>query len=170
MGLFAFKTNPAPQPQPASPPDPQWARNKNGNFFKFTTLDPYAHGLKGVGGIYVMWNSGLKPRWLLCGANPDLGWALDMLEDDDSVMNFSMHGLHITWSPIRPEYRSGVLNYMQQMLTPELPPRGLVNPFARPIPVLLPGQRPAAAAPAAAGEQATPSKLKHFSVAGGLSR
>lgn len=166
MGLFAFKANPAPQPRPAPLPDPQWARNRNGNFFKFTTLDPYAYGLKGVGGIYVMWNSGVKPRWLLCGAHPDLGWALDMLEDDESVMDLSMHGLHITWSPIRAEYRSGVLNYLSQILAPELPTRGLISPLARPIPVLLPGQRPAAGS----DESAVESKLRHVSFPNGRPR
>lgn len=121
------------------PIDPAWARTAKQRFFRFVHLDPHAHGLAGVGGLFVLWTAGTRPRWVYAGATDDLARALGALSVDDDLMAYEARGgLYVTWSFIKPQYRDGALAHLATTLRP-----AVVVPKPRadaiPVPILPPG-------------------------------
>lgn len=139
MGLFA-RGKSAGRP----PVDPQWVRTPKGSFYRFNTFNPETAGIRGIGGVYVVWHSGARPRWVAVGQAVDLAKALDALLDDDEVMSHSIAGLYVTWAPIKPEYRAGVVKYLAEAMSPVVAPPDPKDPKIEPVPVLTPGEKPKA--------------------------
>lgn len=137
MGLFARGKSAGRRPV-----DPQWVRNPKGSFYRFNTFDPESAGLRGIGGVYVVWHSGMKPRWVAVGQADDLAKALDALFDDEDVMSHSVHGLYVTWAPIKAEYRAGVVKFLAEAMSPAVPPPVPKDSKIEPVPVLTPGEKP----------------------------
>ena len=94
MALFGSKKPTIPtRPTPVD-----WGRNPRGQFYKFLSFEPEKAGLKGVGGVYVLWHSGVQPRWVYVGQSTDIAADLDALADNDEVMEYnSRGGLFVTW-------------------------------------------------------------------------
>jgi hypothetical protein len=124
---------------PAAPVPLNWARNKNGNFSKFVTLDAARAGIPKVG-IFVLWHSGAKPRWVMVGASENLAQDIGKLLHDDDVLEYNVHGgLFVSWAPVLSEYHAGVLKYLRESMKP-LIHRGPPSPGnVDPIPVTAPG-------------------------------
>ena len=126
---------------PASLPDPQWGRNKTGKFPRPVHFDPEASGLVGVGGIYVAWHAGVRPRWIYVARAADLAASFHALADNQAVMAYDINGgVYVTWSRIREEFRDGVVRYLTDSLRPLV-----ANPNAprkaEPIAVLAPSTK-----------------------------
>jgi hypothetical protein len=140
MGIFASRK---PSRQFTGPPgDPGWVRNPKGLFYKFALFEPEKAGLKGVGGVYVVWHSGVKPRWVYVGRTDNLAGDLDTLLDNEEVMDYNKHGgLYVTWSPIKPEFREGVYKFLREAMNPEVENPDVPGDKAEPIPVLVPGAK-----------------------------
>jgi len=144
MGIFSGSK---PRRSLGPPGDPGWARNPKGLFYKFAFFEPEKAGLTGVGGVYVIWHSGVKPRWVYVGQTDNLAGALDALLDNDEVMDYNKHGgLYVTWSPIKPEFRDGVYKYLFEVMGPLVENPARVDDAVEPIPVLVPGAKPGQAA------------------------
>lgn len=106
------------------PVDPSWRKNERGRFFRLFTLDAESLGLKDQGGVYVIWHKGIRPQWVYVGAADDLAQALEAAAKDDEISTYEVHGgLHCTWSPIRPEFRAGVVRYLREILKTVVAPR-----------------------------------------------
>lgn len=101
--------------------DPIWARTSRGVFFRLIHLDPEKEGLSGVGGIFVVWHAGLRPRWVHVAAAEDLAAAFHQLADNTDVMSYEVNGgLFISWALVRPEYRNGAVAYLNGLLRPAI--------------------------------------------------
>jgi hypothetical protein len=138
VSIFGTK---ARKPPPSAPVPLNWVRNKNGNFFKFVTLSVERSGIAG-GGVYVLWHSGAKPRWVMVGASTDLAKDIGKLLNDDEVLEYNAHGgLFVSWAPVLPEYHAGVIKYLRESMKP-LIDRGPPSPAdVDPIPVTAPGAK-----------------------------
>lgn len=144
MGIFSGSK---PRRALGPPSDPGWARNPKGLFYKFALFEPEKAGLSGVGGVFVIWHSGVKPRWVYVGQSDNLAGALDALLDNDEVMDYNKHGgLYVTWSPIKPEFRDGVCRYLLEIMAPLVENPASIDEDIEPIPVLVPGAKPGQAA------------------------
>jgi hypothetical protein len=103
------------------PADVLWQRDERSYFHRLLRLHPSEAGLSGVGGVYVLWHRGTRPQWIYVGATDDLGEAIDQARDAPEVLNFEGRGsVYVTWSPIKSEYRVGVVAYLRTTLTPEI--------------------------------------------------
>jgi len=119
--------------------DPHWAKTPKGKFHRLLFIDPVTQGLSGVGGVFVAWHGGLRPRWLYVGKSGNLAHDLDTLLDNEDIMAYDKRGgVFVTWALIRPEYQDGVLRYLIGAMKPEIEgPKPAKK--GDPIPVLLPG-------------------------------
>ncbi len=96
-----------------------WHHDQNGYYPRLIPLHPALEGLDGVGGVYLLWHRGLDPHWIYIGATSDLGKSLSRARDAEKVLEFEVHGgVYVTWTPIKTQYRDGVVNYLRHTLKP----------------------------------------------------
>lgn len=142
MSLLKLLTREAKTP-PGEVADPAWRKSPKGYFYRLLSLNLGLDKLKGVGGVYVLWHRGLRPRWVYVGATDDLGRSLSEARDHPGVLAYEPRGgLYVTWSPIVAEYRPGVLLYLREVMAPliaEPLPWDETPRRAEPVPVRLPG-------------------------------
>jgi hypothetical protein len=134
--------NPKEKPAPLSGPVPlNWARNKNGNFFKFATFDPDRAGMSKVG-VYVIWHSGAKPGWVMVGSGVELTKRIRALLDDPEVLEYNARGgLYISWAPVLADYHAGVIKYLRESMKPLINRDGPSPEGVEAIPVTAPGTK-----------------------------
>jgi hypothetical protein len=138
VSIFGTKDR---KPPPSALVPLNWARNKNGNFSKFVTLSVKRSGIAG-GGIFVLWHSGTKPRWVMVGASADLAKDIDKLLDDPELLEYNVHGgLFVSWAPVRPEYHAGVIKYLRESMKPLIDRDPPSPENLEPIPVTAPGAK-----------------------------
>ncbi|WP_142848101.1 hypothetical protein [Telmatospirillum sp. J64-1] len=122
--------------------DPKWRKSPKKVFYRLIGVNPKEHGLGGLGGVYVIWHRGVRPRWIHVGASEDLAATLNDLLDDKEIQALEIHGgVYFTWSPIAPEFRDGTVLYLTDILRPLMPeprPGEEIDPSADPVPVLPP--------------------------------
>lgn len=120
--------------------DPKWVKDAKGRFHRLAFLDVDEAGLRGVGGVFLAWNRGIRPAWLYVGHADDLGVALDSLAGNADVMDYEVNGgVFVTWSLIRGEYQDGVVRYLTEGLRPKVVNPRAPGPSVKPIPVMVPG-------------------------------
>ena len=146
MSLFGGSK--APTISSAAPIDPKWVRAPNGAFHQLLEVDPDALGIRGVGGVFVVWHGGIRPQWVYAGESPNIARALEALVDDPDVTQYKANGgLFVAWSLVKEEFRRGVLLHLTRALKPlVLNPRAPTEEteHTKPIAVLVPGGKPAA--------------------------
>ncbi len=132
--------------KPPPPPAPiAWVRNRNGNFSKLVTLDAARAGVTG-GGVFVIWHSGAKPKWVMVGESDNLAQTIDGLRDDMELLEYDARGgLFIAWALIKPEYRPGIVKYLRKSMKPLLERGAPIDEKVAPIPVIAPGGKDDAA-------------------------
>ena len=142
MALFGGSKAP-PSLSGGAPIDPKWARSPSGAFYQLLDLDPDEVGLRGTGGVYVVWHGGIRPQWLYVGESPSLGRAIDASADDPEIAQYKINGgLFVSWSTVKEEWRRGVVLYLTRALKPLVAnPRAPTEEteYTKPIPVLVPG-------------------------------
>lgn len=127
IGLFSRKK--AADEAVGDPVDINWVRNSKGRFHNVLRLDVVAEGLRGKGGVYVIWHGGVQPDWLYVGFSSDLGRQIDPLIDDPRFEEFmDRSGVYVTWAFVSEEFRHGVVRYLTERLDPEIE-----NPAAQPL-------------------------------------
>ena len=145
MGLFGGSK--APTIASSAPIDPKWVRSPAGGFYQLLDFDPDAAGIRGVGGVFVIWHGGIRPEWVYAGESPNIARALDALIDNPEITQYKTHGgLFVTWSLVKEEFRRGVLLHLTRALKPLIPnPRAPTEEteHTKPIAVLVPGGKPA---------------------------
>lgn len=142
MALFGRKKKAAAIKYDGPPIDPEWVRNRNGKFHRLIHLDTVVEGLTNLGGVFVIWHSGVKPNWVFVDKATDLASAIDAALDNQEIMDYEKHGgLFVTWSPIKPEFRGGVLRYLHDNMKPEVQNSGAAGLKDDPIPVKQPMRR-----------------------------
>ncbi len=127
-----------------TPLDPSWAKSANGRFHRLVRLDPEAEGLSRVGGVYVVWHSGVRPQWVYVGRTEDLAAAFHHVAGNDDIMGYEVNGgLYVSWCLIREEYRGGVVRYLHDTLKPLVANLAVAGTDVPPIPVIAPRREPA---------------------------
>ena len=122
------------------PQDPKWARSPAGKFHRLAHIDPARAGLNGVPAVFVIWHSGVRPRWVYVGRTADLAATLEIIPDNDDIMQYEVNGgLFITWSLIREGMQPGVVHYLNSVLEPLVASPERPGKRVTPIPVLVPG-------------------------------
>ncbi len=142
MSWFGGKKDKSPTISPnAKPSDPKWARNKRGKFHRLGMFEPHDEGLDGVSGVFVVWHSGVRPRWVYIDRSRDLAGAIEGVQDSDEVMDYDKRGgLFVTWAVIRDEYQPGVLRFLTEKMDPEVDNPEAARITADPVPVTVPGE------------------------------
>ena len=129
----------------SKPVDPEWRRSPRGLFYRLVTFKPGDLGLSGVGGVFVIWHGGVRPAWVSADKTADLAVAIEEAQDNPDVNRFESHGgLYISWTPIKPEFRDGVVKYLRQIMDPLVDSAladGDIDEKAKPIAVHLPGKK-----------------------------
>lgn len=142
MSLISYLFPKKKQSWHAVPTDPQWRRDPRGRFFRLHEVDVDGQQLHGSGGVYVLWHGGIRPRWVGVSATDDLGSALSSAADDPDIRSYEVHGgVYVTWSPVRREFRPGVVAYLTAMMCPILKATDTGGRHARAVdvvPVLMP--------------------------------
>ncbi|MHC8508640.1 MAG: hypothetical protein ACYYKD_04460 [Rhodospirillales bacterium] len=123
------------------PQDANWARTPKGRFHNLNTFDPVKIGLGGISGVYVIWHSGIKPKWVYVDRDDDLAGAMAQALDNKFILQYHPNGgLFVSWSMIAKPYQDGVVRYLHTVLAP-----AVKNPAAekqvQPIAVNAPGVR-----------------------------
>ena len=125
-----------------APADVQWHHDVRGYYPRLLRIRPNHDGLDGTGGVYVLWHRGATPHWLYVGATDDLAQAIERARDNDDVLKWEPHGgVYLTWAPIKPEFRDGVVNYLRANIAPMIPGNiegDANNPLAESIAVIPP--------------------------------
>ncbi len=141
MALFGGSK--APALPGGAPIDPKWARAPSGAFHLLLKLDPDEAGIRGLGGVFVVWHGGIRPQWVFVGESPSLGRAIDAVIDDPEVTQYQTNGgLFVSWANVKEEWRRGVVLYLNRALKPLVHnPRAPTeeSEFTKPIAVLVPG-------------------------------
>lgn len=142
MDLYDLITDHGAPPSPDLP-DPHWRRDSRGFYFRLMLLKPDRAGLRGQGGVYVLWHRGVRPEWVHVGGSADIGHSLEAARDTEEVARFEVHGgLYYTWAPIAPDFRAGVVAYLRKVLgpvaRPRLPGEATPDPDETPVAVLTP--------------------------------
>ncbi|HXP95599.1 MAG TPA: hypothetical protein VN809_02730 [Telmatospirillum sp.] len=121
MFLQFWKKEPSPFTSSGHPADVPWQRDERGYFHRLLRLHPAEVGLSGIGGVYVMWHRGVRPKWIYVGATDDLGEAIGQARDTQEVIAFEAYGsIYVTWAPFKAEFRKGVAAYLRNSLKPEI--------------------------------------------------
>ena len=128
------------QPLAAEPRDPQWVRSPAGKYYRLVHLDATNAGLKGLPAVFVIWHSGVRPRWVYVGRTKNLAASLEIIPDNDDIMQYEVNGgLFITWSLIREGMQPGVVHYLSAVLEPLVANSEHPGKRVTPVPVLVPG-------------------------------
>lgn len=145
MMWFGKKKDEDDEPKgPVGPPrDPKWVKSPVGGFFKLAILDPEELGLSKVGGVYVVWHAGVRPRYVIIGNTEDLAGTFHNLGRDDEIMYYDRHGgLYVTWAFVRDKVRPGVVRYLEDVLKPLFPTPSPPKKGTVPVAVFPPGYTP----------------------------
>ncbi|MBT3306991.1 MAG: hypothetical protein HN377_10975 [Alphaproteobacteria bacterium] len=138
MGLFGKSKKKMPPPGP--PRNVSWVTSPKGQFYNFLNLDPGDHGLPGAAGVYVIWLGGRWPEWLFIGRTDDLSVSFEELQSNRDILRYDREGpLFVTWAEIRPEFRDGVVQYLNQVIPPVIPNPNPPDEDEPPIAVFPPG-------------------------------
>lgn len=121
FGLFKKKIT-----APLVAQDPKWIRSPTGKHYRLLDLDPDELGLAGVGGVYVIWHGGVRPKWVYIGESASLARAINDATHASDITQYEVNGrLFVTWSPIVDKYRRSVVLYLTQAMRPLIDnPRG----------------------------------------------
>ncbi len=123
--------------------DPKWALSKTGKFHRFVNIDPEELGLSGISGVYVIWHSGVSPKWVYIGKSNDLARAFHQLGGNDEILGYEVNGgLFVSWAMIRNEYQQGVACYLKQALKPIVDNPDISCKGVTHVPVISPGAKP----------------------------
>ncbi len=123
--------------------DPKWAQSKTGKFHRFINIDPEELGLSGASGVYVIWHSGVSPKWVYVGKSKDLAKTFHQLAEDDDIIGYEVNGgLFVSWAMIRDEYQDGVACYLRDALKPIVENPSLSCKGVTYVPVISPGSKP----------------------------
>ncbi len=123
----------------SQPQDPKWVQAKAGRYHRLISLDPEEDGLSRVGGVYVVWHEGIRPQWVYVGRSDDLAATFHAIAEDEEIMSFEVNGgIYVTWSPIRPRFRPGVVRYLYDTLKPLVDNPNLAKDAADPVAVIPP--------------------------------
>ena len=122
---------------------PKWVRSKTGNFHRFINIDPEELGLSGVSGVYVIWHSGVMPKWVYVGKSNDLAKTFHQLGEDENILGYEVNGgLFVSWAMIRGEYQDGVACYLKEAIKPIVDNPALSCKDVTHVPVIPPGAKP----------------------------
>lgn len=102
--------------------DPKWAKNKRGGYHRLLSLLAVDLAeLQGVGGVHAIWHRGIKPAWVYVGSSDDLCNSLQEARDLPEILAFEGRGgLYVSWSPIVPDCRAGVVRFLKQTCSPAI--------------------------------------------------
>ena len=138
MGLFGKSKKKIP---PHGPPrNVSWVTSPKGQFYNFLNLEPEAIGLSGAAGVYIIWLGGRWPEWLLIERTDDLAMTFKELQSNGDILRYEREGrLYVTWAEIRPEFRDGVVQFLNQVIPPVIPSSNPPSGDEPPIAVIPPG-------------------------------
>ena len=138
MGLFGKSKKKIP---PHGPPrNVSWVTSPKGQFYNFLNLEPEAIGLSGAAGVYIIWLGGRWPEWLFIERTDDLAMTFKELQSNQDILGYEREGrLYVTWAEIRPEFRDGVVQFLNQVIPPVIPSNNPPSEDEPPIAVIPPG-------------------------------
>jgi hypothetical protein len=120
--------------------DPKWSRNRSGQFHRLSFIEPDKEGLQGIGGIFVVWHAGVKPRWIAVDKSRDLAASFAALARDEEIRQYQVHGgVFATWALIREKHQDRVLKFLISAMKPIIEPAHPPADAVRPVSVILPG-------------------------------
>ena len=126
--------------QPSTLPNPQWAKAKGGGFHRLLSIDPEEVAVERVGGVYVIWHAGLRPKWIFVGKSIDLAATFNAMSENEDVMEYEVNGgIFTSWALIRPELQDGVVRYLHTAMKPLIENPDLPGNEVTPIAVQAPG-------------------------------
>lgn len=137
-----FKNSAKKMSQLGKPVDPNWARNQNGKFYRFTSFVPTQHELEGKSGVYIIWHGGVRPGWVFVGTSRNLVKDLQWCAESNEILHFERFGgLFVSWCFIREEFQAGAARYLIQIAKPQVKNTLAPGANADAIPVTLPGAK-----------------------------
>ena len=138
MGLFGKSKKKIP---PHGPPrNVSWVTSPKGQFYNFLNLEPEAIGLSGAAGVYIIWLGGRWPEWLFIERTEDFAMSFKELQSNQDILRYEREGrLYVTWAEIRPEFRDGVVQFLNQVIPPVIPSTNPPSEDEPPIAVIPPG-------------------------------
>ncbi|MDA0240341.1 MAG: hypothetical protein O3A84_09990 [Proteobacteria bacterium] len=99
--------------------DPKWVRSPRGKYYHLLDLDAEEIGLQGVGGVYVIWHGGVRPKWVYIGESSSIARALNEAVHSSDITQYEVNGrLFVTWSPVVDKFRRSVVLYLTQTMKP----------------------------------------------------
>ena len=118
--------------------DIKWRKSPRGEYYRLFMIDDFSElKLDNVGGVYLLWHGGLKPSWLVAGATEDLGHSFRELFRDRDIREYDNRGgVFMSWSPIKADYREGVVHFIAKHTNPTF--ECDFDSKSDPIPILLP--------------------------------
>lgn len=138
MGLFG-KGDDTKLERITEPVDPNWVRTSEGAFLPFLSIEPDEIGLKGVGGVYLIWHGGVRPEWVYVDHSKDMASAFDDASNNDDITYYEKNGgLFVAWALVREPYRAGVVKYIEDSFKTLVPNPGGFTDKTVPVPVTPP--------------------------------
>lgn len=111
-----------------------WTRCDGQVWCPFHTVNLGNYHFNGLEGVYVIWHGGMNPKTVYVGQG-NIRDRLTSHRTDPHILQYSTHGLFVTWAEVDIRYRPGIERYLADMLTPL---RGVQHPQVVPIPVNFP--------------------------------
>ena len=123
--------------------DPGWARDKTNRFHRLITLDPEEEGLDRKGGVIAAWHAGVRPKWLHFTVSEDMASTFHRLGRERDIMEYEINGgIFVSWTFVMPDYRAGVVKFLDESMKPLVPNPSAYGPKTEAIPVYAPGAEP----------------------------
>lgn len=143
MGWLSFRRSEVDAGLSLGPPAViDWHRTARGHYHRLLHMRLPVNDAQSVGGVYIIWHKGVKPTWVAVGQTDDMNHVLEKALDDSALLSYDARGgLFVSWAPIKPEFRSGIVRYLLESLSPEMGDPGYGSPTdlkARQVPVLPP--------------------------------
>jgi len=115
--FFGFFGNNAAAPTEDEVMTIPWEKNAKGRFCKLMYLRVSQYNFSGRGGVVVFFHRGVKPGWVNVCATDDLETLIEDAKDDPDIMEYERRGgVFVTWSYVKPNFRDGVVAYLQKHL------------------------------------------------------
>lgn len=112
----------------------EWIKCEGNQWCNFLNVNLAHSHFTGLGGVYIIWHGGQTP-WTVYVGQGLIAERLTAHRQEKEILQYSPHGLFVTWAKVNSPDRDGVELFLSEKLQPRV---GHRYPLVSPISINLP--------------------------------